>query len=187
MVVKKKGLYLGLWLLLLCIGNLTAQGEYKFLFVNNTPYKIKFAVQYHESCKYDSKEVEHRRIGRLKSDKPCSIKKFTVVVHDKYIIPRKSTQEKNIQAETNKDEKLQRPEVVSSQSFAPGHFTRDKTIVVAVGEPKNLFKVRHWQITPTNDQELSEEEFIKVFPKRRFEFKEYISAFGWKEDPVVEE
>ena len=186
MVVKKKGLYLGLLLSLLGIGNLTAKEEYKFLFVNNTPYKIKFAVQYYGHCEYDSKEVEHRSIGRLKSNKLCSIKKFTVMVYDKYIISQKIIQEKNIRAETNKDEKLQRPEVVSSQLFEPGHFTRDKTIIVAVGEPTNLFKVRHWQITPTVP-ELSEEEFIRIFPRARFRFEEYISAFGWKENPVVEE
>ena len=101
------------------------------------------------------------------------------MVYDKYIIPLN-------RAETNKDEKLQRPEVVSSRLFAPGHFTRDKTIIVAVGDPINLFKVRHWQITPTVP-ELSEEEFISVFPRARFRFKEYISAFGWKEDPADEE
>ena len=218
MVAKKKGLYLGLLLSLLAIGKLTAKEGYKFLFANNTPYRLKFIVHYHGRCEPDFKEVEHKSIGKLESNKLCSIKQFVVVAYDKHIIPRIGIREKkiraeieaeieakksimrqfyeaydefmglpeNIRAETNTDEKLQRPEVVLSKLFAPGHFSRDKTIIIAVGEPTNLFKVRHWQITPTVS-ELSEEEFIRLFPRAKFRFEEYISAFGWREDLADEE
>jgi len=200
MVAEKKGLYLGLLLSLFAIGNLMqAKKPYKFLFVNNTEYRLKFVVQYHGRCKLDSKVVESRNIERFKSYKPCEIKKFIVVAYDKYIVPLINIREKNIRAEAQAkksmmwqfydmfiaqskkiptDEKLPKPELVLSQLFAPGHFTRDKTIIVAVGEPTNLFKVRHWQILPG----LREEKFISNFSKGRLRFEKYISFFGWGED-----
>ncbi len=61
MVVKKKGLYLGLLVALLGIGNVTQ--AYKLTIVNETPFKIKFEVNYLgevkalKSCRTDKGEL----------------------------------------------------------------------------------------------------------------------------------
>jgi len=146
MVVRKKGLYLGLLLSLLGIGNLVQAKNkaYKFLFVNNTSSAIKFVVQYHGSCENDFKMVHHKRIGEFKSNAQCEIKKFTVAVYN----PGR------------------RPTTTSTQLFAPGHFTRDKTIVFAIGEPRSVYKIHHRQISPD-----FEEEFISGFGRWRHRFE----------------
>ena len=170
MVAKKKGVCLGLLLPLLGIGNLTANNGYRLLLVNNTAYEIEFAVDYHGSCTRDIKRVHHRRIEKLWSNKQCSIRKISTMILDEEKVPLK-----------NDTRKTEQPTHLSTQSFESEYFDPDRTIIVAVGEPKEVFKIRHWQITPTF-QGLSEEEFISVFPMGRFRFEEYISAFGWKED-----
>jgi len=164
MVAKKKELYLGLLLSLLGVGNLTAKKGYKFLFVNNTPYQIKFLVQYHGSCTNDSKDVDHRSIGQLKSNKQCPIKKFTAVVQDEFTFWAKERPE-------------EKRTVTYTQLFGPGRFAQDKIIIVAIGEPKEVFKIRHWQIVPD-----LEDAFYSNFDRGRFRFEEYISDFGWRED-----
>lgn len=84
MVVKKKGLYLGLLLSLLGIGNLTAQEkEYRFKLVNKTRHEVGVGVSFHRSCRRFFERVRPEKTKESKSSSNCQIKKFGVVVYDR--------------------------------------------------------------------------------------------------------
>lgn len=166
---RKKSLYLGLLLSLLGIGNLTAEeGEYEFLFVNNTSYEVIFHVLYYGSWKEDHAVVAGRYLKLLKSNEQRSIEKIKAEVFDKFT--------------SFKNGPVKESTTIYTQSFAPGHFTRDKIIMVVLGEPKKVYEIRHWQMPGS-----LKDKFYSNFGKGRFRFDEYIEAFGWSEDSANRE
>jgi len=88
MVVKKKGLYLGLLLSLLGIGNvIQAYGLifrkktllYKFTVKNETGYQLKLFVDYYEDCKLYIKRLDSGTTIKIKS--PCGVKQVSAFVY----------------------------------------------------------------------------------------------------------
>ncbi len=83
MITKKKGLYLGLLVSLLGIGNVMQ--AYKLTIKNNTPYTVKFKVSYHApsiiACRSDEKELGSGHTASINSGL-CTVKKVEAEVYE---------------------------------------------------------------------------------------------------------
>ncbi len=78
MVVKKKGLYLGLLVALLGIGNVMQ--AYRLTIKNETLKKVKFTISYYgrkrKSCSSDTRELASEKHMYIRS-RLCEVKKVT--------------------------------------------------------------------------------------------------------------
>ena len=84
MIVKKKGLYLGLLLSLLGMGNMM-QGKYTITIKNSTPHPVKFKLSFSRSgiyalqCWSNTKKLKAGRIARI-NVKSCPMKGLEATV-----------------------------------------------------------------------------------------------------------
>ena len=90
MVVKKKGLYLGLWLLLLGIGNVMQANDVQTYDIHNrTPYTIRVRIDYYGNCnkKYHFVKVDANKSMKIKAKlRLCPVKKWTAFVYDDEVL-----------------------------------------------------------------------------------------------------
>ena len=85
MVIKKKGLYLGLLLPLLGIGNVIQAYDVRTYDVQNkTPYMVRFRIDYYgKNCKNDVVRVYANKSKTIRANlKLCPVRQWAAFVYD---------------------------------------------------------------------------------------------------------